>query len=189
MDRAISSTAGSSRRAAMSMAQDAWTDQLLPDRFSRAPMNDYLSRLIAHMRWADGLVADALQADPSPDADAVRLFAHVASVEHLWYSRILGRTPDHAVWPPLTPSRAGALAAEHAELFSQLVGDADAASMARVIGYRNSAGQSYENSVADIVIHTAVHGEHHRGQIARLLRAYGREPPYTDYIQFARRDQ
>jgi len=65
----------------------------------------------------------------------------------------------------------------------------DAESLTRAIGYRNSAGRSYENSVADIIIHTAMHGEHHRGQIARLLRAAGREPPYTDYIQYARREQ
>ena len=60
--------------------------------FPRDPMTDYLSRLIAHMRWADRIVADALEADPPPDAEAVRLFAHVASVEHLWYSRILGHS-------------------------------------------------------------------------------------------------
>jgi uncharacterized damage-inducible protein DinB len=152
-------------------------------------MTDYLSRLIAHMRWADRLVADALEADPSPDAESVRLFAHVASVEHLWYCRILGRTPDHPVWPQLSASESRALAAEHADLFEQLVRDDHAEALTRTIAYRNSAGHAYANSVADIVIHTAVHGEHHRGQIARLLRAAGREPPYTDYIQFARRDQ
>jgi hypothetical protein len=35
----------------------------------------------------------------------------------------------------------------------------------------------------------SMHGGYHRGQIARQLRAAGREPPYTDYIEFTRRDQ
>ena len=150
-------------------------------------MNDYLSRLIAHMRWADRLVADAL--DPDADAESVRLFAHIAAVEHLWYSRIFARPPAHDVWPALGVGESRALADEHAALFDALLRDADDAALGRVIAYRNSAGRAYENTVADIVIHTAVHGEHHRGQIARLLRAAGREPPYTDYIQYARRDQ
>jgi uncharacterized damage-inducible protein DinB len=150
-------------------------------------MNDLLLRLIAHMRWADRLVADALQGDPSPDADAARLFAHIASVEHLWYSRIFGRTPDHAVWPDLSATESTRIAAEQADLFEQLVRGADAAFLGRPIAYRNSAGHAYESPVSEIVIHTAMHGEHHRGQIARRLRAAGREPPYTDYIQFSRR--
>src|SRR6185503_7086853 len=116
-------------------------------------MTDYLSRLIAHMAWADRIIADALEAHPSPDAESVRLFAHIASVEHLWYSRILGRTPNHPVWPQLSPSESRALAAEHADLFARLVRADDAESLTRAIGYRNSAGRSYENSVTDIIIH------------------------------------
>jgi len=60
---------------------------------------------------------------------------------------------------------------------------------ARRVTYRNSKGRRYESSVADIVMHVSMHGGYHRGQIARQLRAAGREPPYTDYIQFTRRDQ
>jgi uncharacterized damage-inducible protein DinB len=152
-------------------------------------MKESLRRLVAHMRWADTLVADVLEADPPPDAEAVRLFAHIAAVEHLWYSRIFATTPVHAVWPALPPSQSRALAAQHADLFEGLLNDSDAAALERIVNYRNSAGREYQSSVADIVMHTAMHGEHHRGQIARLIRAGGREPPYTDYIQFARRDQ
>jgi uncharacterized damage-inducible protein DinB len=152
-------------------------------------MNDTLRGLIGHMRWADALVADTLESIVSPDPEAVRLFAHVASVEHLWFSRIHGRAPRHAVWPELSPAASRALAAEHANLFERLVCQADDAALARIVDYRNSAGKDYRSSVADIVMHTSVHGEHHRGQIARLIRASGHEPPYTDFIQFTRRDQ
>jgi uncharacterized damage-inducible protein DinB len=151
-------------------------------------MNELLLRLIAHMRWADRLVADALESDGPADGDAVRLFGHIASVEQLWYSRILGQPAAHVVWPHLSPSESRSVAAAHADLFEQLVRDADAALLARPIAYRNSAGHAYESPVSEIVIHTAMHGEHHRGQIARRLRAAGREPPYTDYIQYSRRD-
>jgi uncharacterized damage-inducible protein DinB len=152
-------------------------------------MNDLLLKLLGHMRWADALVADALQGTPTPDREAERLFAHIASVEHLWYSRILERQPDYAVWPSLAPSESRGLASETASLFEQLVTEAGVTALARVVSYRNSAGRDYHNSIADIITHVAMHGSHHRGQIVRQLRASGIEPPYVDYVQFARRDQ
>jgi len=152
-------------------------------------MNDLLLRLLAHMRWADDTVADALTADDSPESEAVRLFAHIAAVEHLWYSRILGRRAEVAVWPALDVRESRELAARHADLFDALVTGADERALARRVTYRNSKGRTYESSVADIVTHVSMHGGYHRGQIARQLRAAGREPPYTDYIQFTRRDQ
>lgn len=152
-------------------------------------MKDLLLKLVGHMRWADALVADSLEGAPTPDREAERLFAHVASVEHLWYSRILEGQPDYAVWPTLAPSESRALAWSQATLFEQLVTDADDMALARVVLYRNSAGREYRNSITDIVTHVAMHGSHHRGQIVRRLRASGIEPPYVDYVQFARRDQ
>lgn len=152
-------------------------------------MKDLLLNLVGHMRWADALVADALEGAPAPDADAERLFAHIASVEHLWYCRILGREPDFAVWPPLPAAASRALASRQANLMEQLVTDADDVVLASVVVYRNSAGREYHTSISDIMTHVAMHGSHHRGQIVRQLRASGIEPPYVDYVQFTRRDQ
>ncbi|MGE5102594.1 MAG: DinB family protein [Deltaproteobacteria bacterium] len=150
-------------------------------------MNEILLRLVKHMRWADAQFADALDADPLPDAQ--RLFGHVASVEHLWYARIRGQAHEYPVWPSFDASQARAVAAAHADLFEQLVATSDENALARLVAYRNSAGRDYRTPVGEIVTHVAMHGMHHRGQIARIIRQAGREPPYTDYIQYSRRDQ
>jgi uncharacterized damage-inducible protein DinB len=152
-------------------------------------MNDLLLNLLGHMRWADTLVADALAASKTePPTDAVGLFAHIAAVEHLWYSRIHSVRAAHAVWPKLSPNEARALAERHADLFEQLVNEGDA-TLQRNVSYRNSAGRDFRNTVEEIVTHVTMHGSYHRGQIARIIRASGGDPPYTDYIQFMRRDQ
>jgi uncharacterized damage-inducible protein DinB len=151
-------------------------------------MNDVLLNLMQHMRWADGLIADALTSDPA-DEDIVGLFSHIAAVEHLWYARIQERTPSVAVWPSLTVAQARALANEHADLFEALVRAANDDVLAHRVRYRNSAGRDFESAIGDIVTHVAMHGSHHRGQILQRLRASGREPPYVDFIQFMRRDQ
>lgn len=152
-------------------------------------MNEILLDLVSHMRWADALIADALERDAPNNREAARLFAHIASVEHLWYARIREQPASYAVWPPLVVAESRALAAEHADRFAHLIESSDAAALARRVHYRNSAGLDFHNSVAEIVTHAAMHGSHHRGQILRQLRAAGVEPPYIDYIQFARRDQ
>jgi uncharacterized damage-inducible protein DinB len=154
----------------------------------KEPMNEVLLNLMLHMRWADALVADALERDP-PHADAIRLFAHIAAVEHLWFARAQGQSPVVAVWPTLTVAQARHLAAEHADLFEQLVRSSDEKTLVRQVHYRNSAGREFDSAIGEIVTHVAMHGSHHRGQILQQLRAAGREPPYVDFIQFMRRNQ
>jgi uncharacterized damage-inducible protein DinB len=171
------------------MAHDGGRRQIFPARFKDALVHETLLRLIRHMRWADAIVAEALADGDATGGEAARLFAHIAAVEHLGYSRIQQRAPEHPVWPDLDVSAARTLASHHAGLFEALVTGAEPAVLDRTVAYRNSAGRDYGNRIADIVLHTAMHGEHHRGQIARLLRDAGADPPYTDYIQFARRDQ
>lgn len=142
------------------------------------------------MRWADAIVAESLLGDRTPDAEAVRLFAHIASVEHLWFARIEARAPDYPVWPDsMAPSEAAALASAYADTYTRLVEDASPEQLGRLVDYRNSAGREFRSRVSDIVTHVAMHGSYHRGQIARRLRSVGREPPYTDFIQYTRRDQ
>jgi len=157
-------------------------------------MRTLLLDLVAHMRWADDIVGTALvstrrQPDRARAADPVALFAHIAGTEHLWYSRIMGTVPDCAVWPDLPVAESRAIAERHAELFRQLVAGSGDSEIDRVVSYRNSAGRDFRNSVGEIVTHVTMHGSYHRGQIARLVRASGHEPPYTDYIQFKRMDQ
>jgi uncharacterized damage-inducible protein DinB len=152
-------------------------------------MSEVLLNLMQHMRWADALIADALERDSIRDPKITGLFAHIAAVEHLWYARVQVRAPKFAVWPSLSIADARTLAAEQADSFEQLVQSADDRALARSVHYRNSAGHEYHSAVSDIVTHVAMHGSHHRGQIVQRLRAAGHEPPYVDFIQFMRRDQ
>ncbi len=147
-------------------------------------MPNLLERLVAHMRWADDIVAETLLRHDPPQPDSLRLFAHIAAAEHLWYARIRGETPRLSVWPALTILEARDVTATEADHFAQLL--ATSAELSRVVRYRNSKGSEYENSVEDIIGHVVMHGSYHRGQIARHLRLAGFDPPYTDFIQFVR---
>ncbi|HKN66655.1 MAG TPA: DinB family protein [Gemmatimonadaceae bacterium] len=148
-------------------------------------MTDLLGKLYDHNWWAhDAIVADLRRA--APDAETLRLLAHVVAAEHLWLSRIDGVKSRVAVWPTLTLDEVVALEAENRARFRELLARPDDARLRRV-QYRNSAGNDFENDVESILTHVAMHGHYHRGQIARVMRAAGREPVYTDYIGFVRK--
>lgn len=149
---------------------------------------DSLPRMFAHAAWANDLLIEELRAKPVSDPEIQLLLNHVVAAEHLWLSRIAGTPARVAVWPALSPAECAALASENAAAFQELV-RLDGAALDRLVRYRNSAGREFENSVRDILLHVALHGHYHRGQIATRMRAAGRTPVYTDYIGWARREQ
>ena len=148
-------------------------------------MSDLLRDLYAHMWWAHDALTEELGRTP-PDAETLRLLAHVVAAEHLWLQRIDTQKPRVAVWPALTLDELGSLERENRARFTDLLERRDDTREQRV-RYRNSAGNAFENSVGEILTHVALHGHYHRGQIAKTMRAAGREPVYTDYIGFVRK--
>lgn len=148
-------------------------------------MSDLLQHLYDHMWWAHDELVGELRKSP-PDAETLRLFAHVVAAEHLWLGRIDLSKAKVAVWPTLSLDDVVQLESENRARFRELLRRRDDTREQRV-RYRNSAGNSFDNSVGEILAHVALHGHYHRGQIARVMRAAGREPVYTDYIGFVRK--
>ena len=145
-----------------------------------------LERLVAHLRWADDRTLTALRSATAPPPKALELYAHVLGAEHVWLARLRQQPATVAVWPPGDLAGCAALAAaNHAELI-RYVAAQDADALERELPYTNSAGQSFRSKVSDILLHVALHGCYHRGQVAMLLREAGAEPQPTDYIAFAR---
>ena len=150
-------------------------------------MSDFLADIFDHMWWGNDQLFAELERVP-PDAETMRLFSHLIATEHLWLSRIDGVDPAVAVWPTLTLAECATLARDNRRRLEELLSRPDGTRAQRA-RYRNTAGKSFENSVGEILTHVALHGHYHRAQIAKTMRAAGREPLNTDYIGYARRDQ
>jgi len=148
-------------------------------------MPDLLEQLFDHNWWAHEELVAELGRTPA-DPETMRLFAHVVGTEHLWLSRIDGITPRVAVWPALTLDEIVALETENRARIRDLLRRPDDSRQQRV-RYRNSAGNEFDNTVGEMLTQVALHGHYHRGQIARTMRAAGREPVYTDYIGYVRK--
>jgi uncharacterized damage-inducible protein DinB len=153
-------------------------------------VTDHLRKLIDHLKWADGAALGALRASPgSSDRSFVRalgLYAHVVAAEAVWLARILGRPQEVAVWPTLSLDEAASLGGRTWTGLDALLVSLGPGDAAREIDYRNSAGRAFRSTIEDILLHVALHGAYHRGQLALLMRDGGGEPAPTDYIAFAR---
>jgi uncharacterized damage-inducible protein DinB len=149
-------------------------------------MHAILQRLVDHMSWADAQVLARLRSAPE-DTEALKWYAHVLAAERIWCLRLHGQDwTTQRVWPSMSLDECSALAEQNAAQLQQYVSRLREEDLARDVAYINSAGDTFINNVSDIVTHVALHGVHHRGQIAASLRANGVDPPALDFIRFAR---
>ena len=153
----------------------------------RAPaLIDHLRKLFEHLKWADTAALGALRASPGSDTRALTIYAHILGAEAVWLCRLAGRPSDVAVWPVLSLEQAASLAERNAAELDALLSSLDPAELGREIDYRTSDGRAFRSRVDDILLHVALHGSYHRGQVSLLIRAGGGEPASTDYIAFVR---
>jgi len=148
-----------------------------------------LSSLLTHLAWADERTLASIESlDPTSEAHAecVRLYAHMAAAQHVWHSRVVGATPRHAVWPELTLSEAASLSRESLAGWREVASQGDQM-LATTVEYQTGTGARFRSTVDEIVTQVLLHGSHHRGQIALLVRRAGGKPAATDWI-FHRRE-
>ena len=146
-------------------------------------MLDQIRRWLRYNVWANREVLKSLSA--SAPTSALKRMAHIAAAEGLWLDRIAGKTTG-AVWPDQDLEKIGEAVAAVESRWRELMQEVDEPGLARKVQYKNSKGEPWVSSVADVVQHVVFHSAYHRGQIASDLRAAGKEPAYTDFIHAVR---
>lgn len=149
---------------------------------------DQFLRLFSYDNWANEQILLSLQDNLGFDRaeKAIEYFAHIAGAQELWYRRIEGQPLDDLeIWPDDNLSVALQKITTLYEQWQQLI-KANSSDLDRLISYKNSKGIPFETMLSDILHHVIIHGQHHRAQIARLLRDAKITPPATDFIYFSR---
>lgn len=139
-----------------------------------------------HLYWADTRVFNAVYSGAPSTGKAAGEFAHIIGTEETWLARLLHREPRAAVWPELNRAEAEELMESTHSAYRNYLGGLRRKDLSSEVSYTNSAGRPFTGSVADILIHVALHGQYHRGKINLMLRLSGREPAPADYIAFVR---
>ncbi len=149
-------------------------------------MKDYFVRSFRYNAWANQQTLTSLRECPAAHSESVPLLAHLFAAEHVWLSRLLANEPTVAVWPSLTIDECQTLATKNERAWTDYFESVPDNGLYATVEYRNSRGESFSNSVMDILTHVTLHGGYHRGQIAKVVRRGGGTPAITDFIVFAR---
>lgn len=137
-------------------------------------------RQIKFEHWANVQSLEAIIAAQQAVPEALSLLAHSVAMSNFWAARVEGAPANVDPWPILTASE---LDAELLRLRDRWLGLAGCTAMDAQIQYRNGAGEDCFNFFDEILQEIFLHGAHHRGQIALVLRSKGCEPPRsTDFI-------
>jgi uncharacterized damage-inducible protein DinB len=145
-----------------------------------------LREMINYTRVADELMIQTMLANKPVPVKAISLFSHVLTAQHIWIQRICDQKPSYAVWEEHLLEDFYTISAAN---FEQLKDILDKIDLDKVITYAKSNGETFANSVKDILFHVVNHSTYHRAQIASLLKAHTIQPPITDYIILKREMQ
>jgi uncharacterized damage-inducible protein DinB len=151
-------------------------------------MNLQLLRLFEYDQWANREVLAALRKIASPPEAAVKRFAHIVSVEWLWYARIRITTSKIPVWPEMDLDESERQLYGVNEAWNDYLRNLTFDSLTQPVAYLNSKGEGWQNTIGDILFQVVFHSAGHRAQIASDLRRADEEPPYMDFIHAVRRN-
>lgn len=132
--------------------------------------------------WVTGELLKTTIQLADPPMRAVLLCSHLLNAQRIWISRILGETIHPAMGAP-SHGKLDGISGKNDEGIKGVIATDD---FHRIVHYRNTKGESYRNTVEDILQHLLLHSAYHRGQIAQLIRPDVDSLPLMDYIFFAR---
>jgi uncharacterized damage-inducible protein DinB len=145
-----------------------------------------LKQLSLYNNWANDILLKTFEAhgDQMP-ASCLRLLSHIFNAQSTWLNRINGEKQVVGIWD-----------LQDLEACKKLYSDTSQGIMAAIerhaddldmkIGYANSQGQVFQNTLFDILFQVFNHATYHRAQIAMEMRINGLQPVNTDYIIFVR---
>jgi uncharacterized damage-inducible protein DinB len=145
----------------------------------------WFTRLLAYDAWANGATLDSLRSG-NPPAKALRWMAHLVGSGELWLARLRNEPPTMAVWPELDLEQCASGVARLAQQWPRYLGTLRDDDLGENVGYRNTRGEYWTSTIADILTHVTMHGSYHRAQIAAAVRESGGEPAHTDFIHAVR---
>jgi uncharacterized damage-inducible protein DinB len=147
---------------------------------------EHFRRQFSYNLWANTEVLAGIRGNAQLLARPLELLGHILSAERLWLERIKHESQSLPVWPELDTTRCETQIAQLGYAWNEYLSKLSIAEFSENIAYKNSRGESWSNTVHDILTHVLSHSAYHRGQIAILVRSSGETPAHTDFIHAAR---
>jgi len=143
--------------------------------------------MFEHVKWANARIYDAIAQAGEASEYVTTLLHHVLRAEQVWLTRMKGQDSSHLpLWQSCSLQELTELMRHNEQDYQVYLAALDESRLDEMITYRNQSGTPFTTSIRNILIHVALHGSYHRGQINAALRREGHEPINVDYITFVR---
>lgn len=147
-------------------------------------MTPFFKELFTYNRHCNQQLADVFIKQPNTTSEkAISLFSHILNAHHIWNNRIDPQQPSFGVWEVHDTKDFKQMDQSN---YGRSLRILDTFDLNATISYTNSKGQSFQNSIKDVLFHIVNHSTYHRGQIATDFKNTGLQPLVTDYIFYKR---
>ncbi len=108
---------------------------------------------------------------------------HNLMAEYAWLTRVLGQEADFTIDTTIPLADIFSTWKKRNQEWETIMQNPPVES----VTYQTSTGETYTNTIAEIVLHLIDHATYHTGQLNACLRAAGKKPVDTMYITYCRR--
>lgn len=149
-------------------------------------MKKHFQLLLQYEATTQARLIEALAGEVSLPEQVLTLLSHQYNALMIWLTRLSSHSPVAQPWDVHSFLE---LTRIHQGVFNQLnlyLASLRPEDLEMVVAYQNSRGETFQNSIEEILQHLFLHSAHHRGQIALRMRQGGLDVPVTDFIFFTR---
>jgi uncharacterized damage-inducible protein DinB len=147
-------------------------------------MKQFFKELFEYSHCFNQQLADVFKENPDKSSEkALKLYNHILNAHQIWNNRILPEQPAFSVWELHAVQDLKSIDKTNYRHTLQILDKRD---LSDIINYANSKGQTFNNSIRDILFHVINHSTYHRGQIATEFKQNGLDPLVTDFIIYKR---
>ncbi len=147
-------------------------------------MKNFFQELFEYNHQSNSKIIQLVQDKEEPYSEkAAVLLSHMLNAHHIWNARILRESNKHTVWQTHSLESSKLLDWDNFEMTKFVLGTKE---LFQKIGYTNSKGDTFQNTVQDILFHIINHSTYHRGQLMSELKLQGFTPISTDFIFYKR---
>ncbi len=150
-------------------------------------MKTYFKDLFSYDHWANERLLATLRTNHIEHEHIIKIMSHLVSAQLIWLHRIqdLPVSP-FPLWESYKISELESMVEESSIRWIKFLEECKITTFEEVVQYHNTKGQHFESTIKEIITHVLYHSMHHRGQVSRLMRESGIDPPLNDYIIYKR---
>ncbi len=147
-------------------------------------MKDFLINLFKYNHTCNQQLVTLLNSNKDNITEkSLKLFSHILNAHEIWNARIEAQQPSCGVWDIRNITDLPAIDELNYENTIRIL---NTLPPGKNISYSNTKGESFSNTIQDILFHAINHSTYHRAQIATECKSNGISPLATDYILFKR---